>query len=182
MGFSCSEKWPNLFISLSLFLLINTKTSDQASDRNLVNEICPKTRNPAFCFHLLGHLGGASLHDLCEASIGPTQDLAFFAADEARVLLMHGRDPALKNVYRSCLGSYEQTSVGLSGVERLLGAGNLRSLPAQASATLAKAGACDRQFQPPASEPAQLKKASSDLEDGCSVVLVISNLLATSAM
>ncbi|KZV38175.1 pectinesterase inhibitor-like [Dorcoceras hygrometricum] len=178
MVFYSPKNCPIIFFSLSLILLINTNTSVQTSDNDLVHEICPKTRNPTFCFQILGRLTNGSLPELCQAAVRPTRLLAQLAADEARELLIQGQYPAMNERFKSCIGSYRQTDTNLSAVLRVLNAGQYQSLPAEASAAFAEAGACDRQFKRPASEPAQLKKGTKDLEDGCSIVLLISRLLA----
>ncbi|XP_075515892.1 pectinesterase inhibitor-like [Primulina tabacum] len=178
MVFSCLKNCSIIFVSLSLFLLINTNESFQGNENDLVNEICPKTRNPTFCYQNIGRLRNESLPELCKAALVPAQLLAELAADQARELLIQGRFPALNDKFKSCIGSYRQTNLDLFAVMGALNAGKYQSLPAEASAAFAESGACDKQFQPPSSEPAQVKKGTKDLLDGCSVVLVISQLLA----
>ncbi|XP_073125120.1 pectinesterase inhibitor-like [Henckelia pumila] len=179
MVFSCPKNWSIIFVSLSIFLLIGTNASAQANGVNdLVNQICSKTRNPTFCFQNIGKLKNESLPELCRAAIMPAILLAELAVDQAHVLLLEGKFPALNGKFKSCIGSYTKTNLDLLAVLRGLNAGKYRSLHDDAYAAFSDAGDCDREFQPPSSEPAQVKKGTQDLLDGCSIVLVISQLLA----
>ncbi|XP_073125094.1 pectinesterase inhibitor-like [Henckelia pumila] len=177
MVFSCPKNCSIIFVSLSLFLLIDAQAIHVNFDDDGPADLCPKTRNSTFCFQIIGSFGNDSFMEMMKAAIKSASQLAELAADQARELLIQGKYPALNDQLKSCIGNYTQTNLDLFTMQRDLKAGYYDSLPPEANAVLADAGACDSQFQPPSSEPAEVKKGTQDLLDACSLVLVVSQIV-----
>ncbi|KAI3469238.1 hypothetical protein Pfo_025901 [Paulownia fortunei] len=172
----------NLFHFISLLLPVlcscveSSETDVKAS--GLINEICPKTRNPTLCFQVLGSGHNVNLRDLGQTSVESAQDSGILASDTIHVLIVQEKNPLLIERYRLCSGNYARANSYVAQSRLHLKSGRYQNLPSQASAALTEASACDKQFVQPPSEPAQLKEASKNFQDVCSILSVISKKLA----
>ncbi|XP_022143514.1 pectinesterase inhibitor-like [Momordica charantia] len=162
---------------LSLVLLNTVVPMGALSQNDAVAMICPKTRNPGFCTYVLKSTGSAT--DL--VGLGRfTLNLAHARAGEsralARSLAAKTADPKLRERYASCSDSYNDAVSNIEDATRYLASGDYNGVNVEASAAMTNADDCEGNFTAPRPE-SELTKNSKTLEDICSIILVISNLL-----
>ncbi|GFP91399.1 pectinesterase inhibitor [Phtheirospermum japonicum] len=135
-------------------------------------QICPKTRNPSLCFRILGSTDTpVDLRDLSRKALKFANLSVILALDEAQALGKFEENPVLKDRYRSCWKSFGRVNDYVAEYSKLLA--DQQRLQSVASDALKVAGACDPLFSQPPSEPADLKTVSDNLQDVCSILLVI---------
>ncbi|XP_022932476.1 pectinesterase inhibitor-like [Cucurbita moschata] len=110
-----------------------------------------------------------------------TLNLAHDKASQSRVLAQSlaskATDPKLKERYATCAEHYDDAVDDIEDGKNYLGKGDYNSVNTMASAAMTEAGDCLDSFMQPPKDPSALSDNGKAVEDICSIILVIGNLL-----
>ncbi|XP_023549425.1 pectinesterase inhibitor-like [Cucurbita pepo subsp. pepo] len=162
----------------SLFVLsVLFSNGDAASPNDVVSTICPKTRNPSFCSDVLKSAGTSDLKELATFTLNLAHDKAAESRALAQSLASKAADPKLNDRYATCAELYDNAADGIEDGKKYLGEGDYNGVNIKASAAMTEAGDCLDSFTQPPEDPSALPGNGKAVEDICSIILVIANLL-----
>lgn len=163
--------------SLLAFFLSLVLSTHAASSNDVVSTICSRTRNPPFCTNVLKSAGTTELKGLATFTL----NLARTRAGESRVLAQSlaskAADPKLKERYASCAENYDDAVGDIDDAGKNLASGDYNGVNVHASGAMTEADDCQDNFAQPPTDPSALSANAKALEDICSIILVIANLL-----
>ncbi|KAL0438914.1 UNVERIFIED_CONTAM: hypothetical protein Slati_2374400 [Sesamum latifolium] len=177
----------SLFVSTfvcSCSLITSTPVRDHVkqSSSDLIQSICSQTQNRTYCQQFLQprYRPGESLRDLGQSAFDAVSQLVFFTYDEIHVREVGTvSDPVLNKIYHKCGAQYTAAINALDKSKGFLKSGDFQKLPNLVSLALSQPALCDSNFAPPTAEPADVKRLNNEARDACSVILAISNRLAS---
>ncbi|XP_022949197.1 pectinesterase inhibitor-like [Cucurbita moschata] len=148
-----------------------------ASQNDIVSTICKKTRNPSFCFNVLKSAGTTDLKGLATFTLNLAHDKATQSYALAQSLASKAVDPKLKERYATCAELYDDAVDDIEDGKNYLGEGDYNGVNIKASAAMTEANDCLDSFTQPPKDPSALSGNGKTVEDICSIILVIANLL-----
>ncbi|XP_023523299.1 pectinesterase inhibitor-like [Cucurbita pepo subsp. pepo] len=164
-------------IVLSVMFFNGMVPMHAASENDIVSTICKKTRNPSFCFNVLNSAGTTDLKGLATFTLNLAHDKAAQSRVLAQSLASKATDPKLKERYATCAEHYDDAVDDIEDGKNYLGKGDYNSVNTMASAAMTEAGDCLDSFMQPPKDPSTLFDNGKAVEDICSIILVIGNLL-----
>ncbi|XP_022949094.1 pectinesterase inhibitor-like [Cucurbita moschata] len=108
--------------------------------------------------------------NLAHDKVAQTRALALSLASKAA-------DPKLKERYATCVEQYDDAADDIEDGKNDLGEGDYNGVNIKASAAMTEAGDCLDSFTQPPKDPSALSGNGKTVEDICSIILVIANLL-----
>ncbi|XP_038893354.1 pectinesterase inhibitor-like [Benincasa hispida] len=168
----------NLSALLSLLFLISISFRTLAAQNDVVaSAICPRTKNPPFCATVVQSAATADLKVLA----GYTLNLAHTNAGDslclARLLAATAASPLLKWRYSSCSASYDGAFAQIRQAQKHLADGDYLDVTDLTTGVVAAVAKCLAKFKKPPPDASGLTKNGKTLEDLCSIVLVLADLL-----
>ncbi|XP_022933241.1 pectinesterase inhibitor-like [Cucurbita moschata] len=148
-----------------------------ASQDDIVSTICKKTRNPSFCFNVLKSAGTTDLKGLATFTLNLAHDKVAQTRALALSLASKETDPKLKERYATCAEQYDDAADDIEDGKNDLGEGDYNGVNIKASAAMTEVGDCLDSFTQPPKDPSALSGNGKTVEDICSIILVIANLL-----
>ncbi|XP_022953889.1 pectinesterase inhibitor-like [Cucurbita moschata] len=162
----------------SLFVLsILFSNGNATSPNDVVSTICPKTRNPSFCSNVLKSAGTSDLKGLATFTLNLAHDKATESRALAQSLASKAADPKLKEHYDTCAGRFDDAVDDIEGVKSNLENGDYNGVNTYASAAMTEADDCLDSLTKPPKDSSALSDDGKTVEDICSIILVVSNLL-----
>ncbi|XP_022973411.1 pectinesterase inhibitor-like [Cucurbita maxima] len=138
---------------------------------------CKKTRNPSFCFNVFKSAGTTGLKGLATFTLNLAHDKASQSRDLAQSLASKAADPKLKERYATCAELYDDVVGDIEDGKKYLWEGDYNGVNIKASAVMTEAGDCLDNFTQLPKDPWALSGNGKTVEDICSIILVIGNLL-----
>lgn len=162
-----------LAFSLLLFIVV----SHAASTNDVVSTICPKTKNPPFCASVLKSAGTTDLKGLATYTLNLARTNAGKSLTLAKSLAAAATDPQLKERYSSCSENYDEAIGDIENAQKDLASGDFNGVNVATSGAMTSVDDCEDDFKQPPADTSSLLKDGKTLNDICSIILVISNLL-----
>ncbi|XP_022138608.1 pectinesterase inhibitor-like [Momordica charantia] len=169
----------SIILVLSSLLAFLSLHADAASPNDVVSTVCPKTSNPGFCASVLKSAGSPDLARVAAYTLNLARTNAAQSLSLARSLAKTSETP-LKQCYSACSVNYDEAVGEIEQAQNYLAVGDYNGVNVEASAVMTEVGECDGTFRNPPADTSSLTKNGKTLEDLCSIILVISNLLPTS--
>ena len=154
-----------------------TIISNVASSNDVVSTICPKTSNPQFCSSVLKSAGTTNLKGLAVYTLNLAHTNAEKSLTLANSLTKTATNPQLKQRYSSCAESYDEAIGDIENARKDLALGDFNGVNIVTSGAMTNIGDCQDKFAQPPKDTSLLLKNGKTLNDICSIILVISNLL-----
>ena len=168
----------NLPTFLSLLFLITISFRSSASQNDVVaSSICPKTRNPPFCATVVKSAATADLKVLASYTLNLAHNNAGHSLRLARSLAATMASPLLKHRYSSCSVSYGGAFAQIGEAQKHLADGDYLDVTDLTAGVVAAVDKCLADFKKPPADASGLTKKGNTLEDLCSIVLVLADLL-----
>ena len=149
----------------------------QLPKNDIASTICKKTRNPSFCFNVLKSAGTTNLKGLATFTLNLAHDKTVKSRALAQSLASKAANPKLKERYATCAELYDNATGDIEDGKVNLGKGDYNGVNIKASAAMTEAGDCLDSFSQPPKDPSALSGNGKTVEDICSIILVIANLL-----
>ena len=174
-----------LFISLLLAVILlcfcptNARPVVKISE-SMLNFICSKTEDPAFCMQALKsgpRTATADLQGLAQVAIDLANATAAGAYPLIQTQLNQTKDPALKQLYTECLDSYEEAIDEIEYASEKLSSKDFVAVNQAASACMTDASECQ---DATTTEAFSLPQETKDLLQLCKITLLISERLMQS--
>ncbi|XP_023549346.1 pectinesterase inhibitor-like [Cucurbita pepo subsp. pepo] len=162
---------------LSLLFFNGVVPMHAASPDDVVSTICKKTRNPSFCFNALKSAGTTDLKGLATFTLNLAHDKAVESHALAQSLASKATDPKLKERYSTCAELYDDATDDIEDGKSNLREGDYNGVNIKASAAMTEADDCLDSFTQPPKDPSALSGNGEAMENICSIILVIANLL-----
>ncbi|KAA0033474.1 pectinesterase inhibitor-like [Cucumis melo var. makuwa] len=152
-------------------------TNNVTSSTDVVSTICPKTSNPPFCSSVLKsagttHLKGLAVYTLNFAHTNARKSLTL-ASSLAKTTL----NPQLMQRYSSCAESYDEAIGDIENAQKDLALGDFNGVNIVTSGAMTGIDDCQDKLAQLPKDTSLLLKNGKTLNDICSIILVISNLL-----
>ncbi|XP_022953894.1 pectinesterase inhibitor-like [Cucurbita moschata] len=144
---------------------------------NVSSTICKKTRNPSFCFNVLKSAGTTDLKGLATFTLNLAHNKVTKTRALAQSLASKAADCKLKEDYATCAKHYDNAAADIKDAKYNLEKGDYNGVNIQASGAMTEVGDCLDNFTQPPKNPSVLSNNEKVVEDMCSIILVISNLL-----
>ncbi|KAA0061809.1 pectinesterase inhibitor-like [Cucumis melo var. makuwa] len=165
-----------LIIVSLIGVLFFTIISNVESSNDVISTICPKTSNPPFCSSVLKFAGTTDLKGLAVYTLNLAHTNARKSLTLAKSLATTTTNPQLKQRYSSCAESYDEAAGDIENAQKDLALGDFNAINIVTSGAMTEIDDCQDKFgQPP--KDTSLLKNDKTLNDICSIILVISNLL-----
>ncbi|XP_022930195.1 pectinesterase inhibitor-like [Cucurbita moschata] len=164
-------------IVLSVLFFNGVMSMHAASQNDVASTICKKTRNPSFCFDVLKSAGTTDLKGLATFTLNLAHDKTVESRALAQSLASKTIDPKLKERYATCAEQYDNAIDDIEDGKVNLGEGDYNGVNIKASAAMTEAGDCLDSFAQPPKDPSAFSGNGKTVEDICSIILVIANLL-----
>ncbi|XP_022972896.1 pectinesterase inhibitor-like [Cucurbita maxima] len=148
-----------------------------ASQDDIISTICKKTRNPSFCFNVLNSAGTTDLKGLAIFTLNLAHDKAAQSRVLAQSLESNASDPKLMERYATCAKHFNNVVDDIVDGKNYLGKGDYNGVNTMASTAMTEAGNCLDSFIQPPKDSTALSGSGKVVEDICSIILVIANLL-----
>ncbi|XP_038896411.1 pectinesterase inhibitor-like [Benincasa hispida] len=148
-----------------------------ASPNDVVSTICQRTRNPPFCSNLLKSARTTDLKGLITFTINLAHTKATESRALAQFLASKAADPKFKERYASCAKHYDDAASDLNDAKNYLATGDYDGVNIQASGAMTETDDCQDNFTQSPMDGSGLSKHGKALEDICSIILVIANIL-----
>uniref|UniRef100_A0A1S3B9K9 Pectinesterase inhibitor domain-containing protein n=1 Tax=Cucumis melo TaxID=3656 RepID=A0A1S3B9K9_CUCME len=158
-------------------VLLFTIISNVASSNDVVSTICPKTSNPPFCSSVLKSAGTTDLKGLAVYILNLAHTNARESLTLAKSLTTTTTNPQLKQRYSSCAKSYDEAVGDIENGQKDLALGDFNAVNIVTSGAMTEIDDCQDKFSQPPKDTSLLLKNGKTLNDICSIILVISNLL-----
>ncbi|XP_050935229.1 pectinesterase inhibitor-like [Cucumis melo] len=159
------------FIGVLLF------TNNVASSTDVVSTICPKTSNPPFCSSVLKSASTTDLKGLAVYTLNFAHTNARKSLTVASSLAKTTLNPQLKQRYSSCAESYDEAIGDIENAQKDLVLGDFNGVNIVTSGAMTGIDDCQDKLAQPPKDTSLLLKNGKTLNDICSIILVISNLL-----
>ncbi|KAL6979646.1 hypothetical protein U1Q18_021302 [Sarracenia purpurea var. burkii] len=147
---------------------------------DLLNKVCPATKNPPFCSKTLGgnpRSAGANIYGLAEISTDLTDASAWKTFGIVQSLAEKETDPELKKRYVSCNGSYNQaTGYADEAKGSVIDYEDYQSMGVLSSMVNSEVFDCEEILKKPPADRSQLRKRNkilSDLSDIATTIAVM---------
>lgn len=146
---------------------------NNAGAGDLVQKICTKARNPNFCndFFKADH-GVSSLQILGQKAFDNAKASVTKANNIIASLVKTTTDPSLKEKYNSCLENYGDAISSLDEARNSFN--DPKTMNIKVTAVMTNVDTCNDGI---AGKPVNLKTENEHVDNICSIILVISNLL-----
>ncbi|XP_022991760.1 pectinesterase inhibitor-like [Cucurbita maxima] len=177
MAYSSFLVVSSLLAFLSLLFFNGVVSIHAASPDDATSTICKKATNPSFCFNVLKSVGTTDLKGLAIFTLNLAHDKTIGNRALAQSLASKVADPELKDRYDTCVERYNDAVKDIEGAKGYLGKGDYNGLNIKASATMTEAGDCLDSFTQPLKDPSALSGNGEAMENICSIILVIANLI-----
>jgi pectinesterase inhibitor-like protein len=167
----------SLFISLLLAILLcicPTNARPVKITESVLNSICSKTEDPAFCMQALKsdpRTATADLQGLAQVAIDLANATASGAYPLIQTQLNQTKDPALKQLYTECLDSYEETIDEIEYASEKLSSKDYIAVNQAASACMTDATECQ---DATTTEAFSLPQETKKLSQLCKITFLIS--------
>lgn len=162
---------------LSLLFLISIPFHASASQNDVVaSSICPKTRNPPFCATVVQSAATADLKLLAGYTLNQAHTNAGDSLRLAQSLAATAAGP-LKQRYSSCSTSFGGALAQIGQAQTHLADGDYQDVSVLTNGVVAAVEQCLGNFKTPPADASALTKNGNTVEDLCSIVLVLSDLL-----
>ena len=148
-----------------------------ASQDDIISTICKKTRNPSFCFNVLNSAGTTDLKGLAIFTLDLANDKAAQSRVLAQSLESKAVDPKLKERYATCAKHFNNVVDDIVDGKNYLVKGDYNGVNSMASIAMTEAGDCLDSFMQLPKESSALSGNGKVVEDICSIILAIANLL-----
>ncbi|XP_050938846.1 pectinesterase inhibitor-like [Cucumis melo] len=158
-------------IGVLLFTINGTSSTD------VVSTICPKTSNPPFCSSVLKFAGPTDLKGLAVYTLNHVHRNARKSLTLAKSLAKTTPNPQLKQRYSSCAESYDEVVGDIENAQKDLALGDFNTVNIVTSGAMTDIDDCQDKFVQPPKDTSLLWENGKTLNDICSIILVISNLL-----
>ncbi|XP_050935203.1 pectinesterase inhibitor-like [Cucumis melo] len=158
-------------------ILLFTIISNAASSTDVISTICPKTSNPPFCSNLLKSSGITNIKGLAVYTLNLTHTNAQKSLTLANSLAKTTTNPQLKQRYSSCAKSYDEVVGDIENAQKNLAIGDFNAVNIVTSGAMTEIDDCQDKFVQPPKDTSLLLKNGKTLNDICSIILVVSNLL-----
>ncbi|KAL0428547.1 UNVERIFIED_CONTAM: hypothetical protein Slati_3029500 [Sesamum latifolium] len=165
-----------LLFSTSLFPLPSTSQTSSPLDN-----ICKQTKNPSFCFDVLGPYSSATLQDLARIVIDTNIASAIRTISKIESLLPTTTDPNVKVVYSLCSNYYSAAISALNAAKDKLESGEYGVLNSAAGTVSRDAAACQQTFSIAPSHPIPIATENNELDLLSNIFIVVSRILSGSA-
>ncbi|KAA0054659.1 pectinesterase inhibitor-like [Cucumis melo var. makuwa] len=152
-------------------------TINVASSTDVVSTICPKTSNPPFCSSVLKSAGTTDLKGLVVYTLIFAHTNARKSLTLASSLAKTTPNPQLKQRYSSCAESYDEAIGDIENAQKDLALGDFNGVNIVTSSAMTGIDDCQDKLAQPPKDISLLLKNGKTLNDICSIILVISNLL-----
>ncbi|KAA0054660.1 pectinesterase inhibitor-like [Cucumis melo var. makuwa] len=166
-----------LLIVYLIGVLLFTIISNVASSNDIVSTICPKTSNPPFCSSLLKSARTTDLKGLAVYTLNLAHTNARKSLTLAKSLATTTTNPQLKQRYSSCAESYDEAVGDIENAQKDFALGDFNAVNIVTSGAMTEIDDCQDKFAQPPKDTSLLLKNGKTLNDICSIILVISNLL-----
>ncbi|XP_038907188.1 pectinesterase inhibitor-like [Benincasa hispida] len=166
----------NSNLILSSLLALFTVVSHAASN-DVVSTICPKTMNPPFCASVLKSAGTTDMKRLAVYTLKLAHTNAAKCVALAKSLAATATNTQLKQRYSSCSESFDEAVGDIETAQEDLAAGDFNAVNIATSGAMTEIDDCQDNFKQPPTDTSMLLKNGRTLNDICSIILVISNLL-----
>ncbi|KAL0346235.1 UNVERIFIED_CONTAM: hypothetical protein Sradi_4454800 [Sesamum radiatum] len=163
-----------------IFLLFSTSLFPLPITSYPLDNICKQTKNPNFCFDVLGPYSSASLQDLARIVINTNLASATSTSSKIESLLPTTTDPNLKVVYSLCSNYYSAAISALNAAEDKLKSGEYGDLNSAASTVSRDAAACQQTFSIAPSQPIPIAADNNELDLLSNIFVVVSRILSGS--
>lgn len=147
---------------------------------DMVKNICSRTPNSSFCLDVL-----ESDLRVPESLLGLAQftiDLAHTNATETmkliQSLIKQTKNPQLKQRYTLCSQNYDIAIGDLDQAKTDLSSRDYGGANVETTGVLNEIRDCEGRFEGAPADPSRLPKRNKDLENICSIILVISNIMS----
>ncbi|XP_073035381.1 uncharacterized protein [Primulina eburnea] len=160
-----------LVINLYLFVTTNATPT-------LLEKVCDKTRDIAFCLNVFGAdpaTRTASLPELGQIAIDKATDKASKTRSDINKRLFFAFDPKLKNVLTQCLHAYDGALAALRIAPDDLSKAHYMDLYRHANDAGQGATACEQSFIG-SSLPSPLTRDNVQLSNYCNIIQIIANV------
>ncbi|XP_031742871.1 pectinesterase inhibitor [Cucumis sativus] len=165
-----------VFVFSFLFFSVVPSRATTTPSNDVASSICPKTRNPPFCVDVLKSAGSTDLKVLATYTLNLANENALKSTNLAKSLAAMTTNPPLKNQYLSCYESYEEATSDIENAKSNLASGDFNGVNIATSGVMTSVSDCLDSFKQLRIDPSLLKDGKT-LNDVCSIILVISNLL-----
>ncbi|XP_022991761.1 pectinesterase inhibitor-like [Cucurbita maxima] len=162
---------------LSLFFFNGVVPMHASFPNSVPSTICKKTKNPSFCFNILKSAGTTDLKGLATFALNLAHNKATKTRALAPSLASKATDRKLKERYATCVKHYDNAAADIKDAKYNLGKGDYNGANIQASGAMTEAGDCLDNFTLLPKNPSVLSNNEKVVEDMCSIILIISNLL-----
>ncbi|TYK02953.1 pectinesterase inhibitor-like [Cucumis melo var. makuwa] len=167
-----------VFVCSFLFSnVVSSRANTITPSNDVASSICPKTRNPSFCVDVLKSAGSTDLKVLATYTLNLTNTNAEKSLNLVKSLAATTTNPQLKNQYLSCYESYEEVVGDIEIAKSNLASGDFNGVNIATSGIMTAVDDCQDSFKQPPKDTSMLLKNGKTLNDVCSIILVISNLL-----
>ncbi|XP_022146771.1 pectinesterase inhibitor-like [Momordica charantia] len=164
-----------------LFLIFFTSIPfphTSASPNDVVaSYICPNTRNPPFCSKIVHSAATADLKILAGYTLNLARATAGDGLRLARSLAATAADRRLKQRYSSCAANYDGAFAHIGQARKYLADGAYDYVADLTSGVAAAVEKCLGKLKLPPRGPSAVTKKGNTVEDLCSIVLVLAELL-----
>lgn len=167
-------RYPLLFFNV---VLLFTIISHATSTNDVISTICVKTRNPPFCTSVLKSTGSTDLKGLATYTLNLAHTNAGKSLTLAKSMAKVVTNPQLKKRYLSCSENYDEAIGDIENAEKNLAIGDFNGVNIATSGVMTTIDDCQDNFKQPPTDKSSLLKNGKTLNDICSIILVISNLL-----
>lgn len=168
------------FVFLFCFSFLSNVVSSHAhaiSTNNLASSICPKTRNPPFCARVLKSAGNIDMKALATYTLNLAHTNVGKSLALVKSLASKTTNSQLKKRYLSCSENYDEAMGDIENAEKYLAIADFNGVNIATSGVMTTVDDCQDNFKQLPIDTSLLPKNGRTLNDICSIILVISNLL-----
>jgi pectinesterase inhibitor-like protein len=165
----------------SLLLMFLFVTFSYGMPSTKIDNICSRTQNHSFCLDVLRSTHrkpDLDLRGLAQITLDLASSNATKTINLLHSLIKQTKSPQLRECYTSCSQNYDTLIGDLDQAKIYLSSRDHSGVNVITAGVLAEISDCKERFAEPLVDPSTLPKRNRDLENICTIILVISNVLS----